>query len=96
MRRSAFRMPRCSELAAILSSLARSSSRGMMLGPDPVGGESRVRHHQGAARVHQPGAFRACSPLPMGSGTNTAGTPTAATSQTVAAPARASSRSAAA
>ncbi|BAI65179.1 transposase and inactivated derivative [Rothia mucilaginosa DY-18] len=41
-------------------------------------------------------AFRACSPLPIGSGTKIAGTPTAATSLTVAAPERTSRRSAAA
>ena len=41
-------------------------------------------------------ALRACSPLPCGSGTNTAGSPTLATSVTVLAPARQMIRSAAA
>ena len=41
-------------------------------------------------------AFSACSPLPCGSGTKTAGSPTADTSATVIAPERHSTASAAA
>ena len=51
---------------------------------------------QRAPGVDDRAGVEACSPLPIGSGTNTAGRPTAATSVTVLAPQRHTTRSAAA
>ena len=51
---------------------------------------------QATAGVDDGPGVEACSPLPIGSGTNTAGSPVAATSVTVLAPARHTTRSAAA
>src|SRR5699024_7766150 len=61
---------------------------------------SAVRSRSSTSRAAPPAtrsrALSACSPLPCGSGTNTAGSPTADTSATVMAPARDGARSAAA
>ena len=60
------------------------------------GVRSRVVDEQAAAGGHEAAALSRCSPLPIGSGTYAAGSPTAVSSQTVLAPARQTTRSAAA
>ena len=65
---------------------------------DPVGGQVGVGRPAGAppASTTGRGVAGACSPLPIGSGTKIAGSPTAAASVTLLAPARHTTRSAAA
>ena len=75
----------------------RSVARAGHGGGHPLRRQRGVRRPAARRRRRRPGrALSSCSPLPIGSGTNTAGRPTAATSVTVFAPARQTTRSAAA